>query len=88
MPLLADYYAGCWAHYDDAEYGSLDDNDLEEALECAQKIGDNYLQEKARGYSQPETFTHGTSKQRMYWLKKGYETGDWNTTTFEEGDLD
>ncbi len=88
LELLADYYAGCWAHYDDAEYGSLDDNDLEEALECAQKIGDNYLQEKARGYSQPETFTHGTSKQRMYWLKKGYETGDWNTTTFEEGDLD
>ncbi|SFF91529.1 neutral zinc metallopeptidase [Prevotella sp. KH2C16] len=88
LELLADYYAGCWAHYDDAQYGSLDDNDLEEAIECAQKIGDNYLQEKAQGYSQPETFTHGTSQQRMYWLKKGYETGDWNTTTFEEGDLD
>lgn len=88
LELLADYYAGCWAHYDNEEYQSLSDGDIEEAIDCAEKIGDNYLQEKARGYSQPETFTHGTSQQRMYWLKKGLQTGDWNTTTFEEGDLD
>lgn len=88
LELLADYYAGCWAHYDNQEFSSLTDGDIEEAIDCAEKIGDNYLQEKARGYSQPETFTHGTSQQRMYWLKKGIETGDWNTTTFEPGDLD
>lgn len=88
LELLADYYAGCWAHYDNQEFASLEDGDIEEAINCAEKIGDNYLQTKARGYAQPETFTHGTSQQRMYWLKKGIETGDWNTTTFEPGDLD
>jgi predicted metalloprotease len=88
LELLADYYAGCWAHYDNEKFSSLSDGDIEEAIDCAEKIGDNYLQEKARGYSQPETFTHGTSQQRMYWLKKGLETGDWNTTTFSPGELD
>ena len=47
-----------------------------EAINCAKVIGDNYLQEKARGYSQPESFTHGTSAQRMKWLKAGLQTGD------------
>lgn len=83
LELLADYYAGCWAHYENEKYGSLETGDLQEAVDAAQKIGDDYLQTKARGYSCPETFTHGTSAQRMYWLKKGLETGDWNTTTFE-----
>ena len=82
LELLADYYAGVWAHYDNKKYKSLEDGDIEEAIDCAQKIGDNYLQEKARGYSQPESFTHGTSKQRMKWLKKGIETGDMSVTTF------
>ncbi len=82
LELLADYYAGCWAHYENEKYGSLEDGDLKEALDAAQKIGDDYLQKQAQGYSCPETFTHGTSEQRMYWLKKGVETGDWNTTTF------
>lgn len=88
LELLADYYAGCWAHYDNEKYQSLSDGDIEEAIDCAEKIGDNYLQKKARGYAIPETFTHGTSEQRMYWLKKGIDTGDWNTTTFSPGDLD
>lgn len=88
LELLADYYAGCWAHYDNEKYQSLTDGDIEEAIDCAEKIGDNYLQKRARGYALPETFTHGTSEQRMYWLKKGIETGDWNTTTFAPGDLD
>lgn len=88
LELLADYYAGCWAHYDNEKYQSLTDGDIEEAIDCAEKIGDNYLQKKARGYAIPETFTHGTSEQRMYWLKKGIDTGDWNTTTFSPGDLD
>lgn len=83
LELLADYYAGVWAHYDNEEYQSLEDGDLEEAIRCAEVIGDNYLQEKASGYSQPETFTHGTSEQRMKWLKLGIETGDMSRTTFE-----
>lgn len=82
LELLADYYAGVWAHYDNKKFNSLEDGDLEEAIDCAQKIGDNYLQEQARGYSQPETFTHGTSQQRMKWLKLGIETGDISKTTF------
>ncbi len=76
LELLADYYAGVWAHYDNEMFGSLETGDIEEAIRCAQVIGDNYLQEKSRGYSQPESFTHGTSAQRMRWLKKGLDTGD------------
>ena len=82
LELLADYYAGVWAHYDNEEYNSLEDGDVEEAIDCAQKIGDNYLQKKAQGYVQPESFTHGTSAQRMKWLKLGIQTGNMNTTTF------
>lgn len=83
LELLADYYAGVWAHHDNAEYNSLEEGDIEEAIRCAEVIGDNYLQEKARGYSQPETFTHGSSEQRMKWLKLGIETGDLSRSTFE-----
>ncbi|MCR5131062.1 MAG: neutral zinc metallopeptidase [Prevotella sp.] len=82
LELLADYYAGVWAHYDNQEYQSLEAGDVEEAIDCAEKIGDNYLQKKAQGYVQPESFTHGTSAQRMKWLKRGIETGNMNVTTF------
>jgi len=86
LELLADYYAGVWAHYDNERFASLEDGDIEEAIDCAQKIGDNYLQEKAQGYSQPESFTHGTSQQRMKWLKLGIERGDMGITTFDKSD--
>jgi len=89
LELLADFYAGVWAYHDNEMFGSLEDGDLEEAIRCAQVIGDNYLQEKARGYSQPETFTHGTSKQRMKWLKLGLQTGDITKgTTFQCSDAE
>ena len=88
LELLADYYAGVWAHYDDAEYHSLEDGDIEEAINCAEKIGDNYLQEKAQGYNQPELFTHGTSAQRMKWLKMGIEKGDMSISTFDVSESD
>lgn len=88
IELLADYYAGVWAHYDNEEYQSLEPGDIEEAIKCAEVIGDNYLQEKARGYSQPESFTHGTSKQRMKWLKLGLDTGNMNVTTFDKSDAE
>ncbi|MBR0242998.1 MAG: zinc metallopeptidase [Bacteroidaceae bacterium] len=76
IELQADFYAGVWGHHEGKTYESLEDGDLAEAINCAQVIGDNYLQEKARGYSQPESFTHGTSAQRMRWLKAGLQTGD------------
>ena len=89
LELLADFYAGVWAYHDNEMFGSIEDGDLEEAIRCAQVIGDNYLQEKARGYSQPETFTHGTSKQRMKWLKLGLSTGDIRKgTTFQCSDAE
>ena len=89
LELLADFYAGVWAYHDNEMFGSIEDGDLEEAIRCAQVIGDNYLQEKARGYSQPETFTHGTSKQRMKWLKLGLTTGDIRRgNTFECSDAE
>ena len=89
LELLADFYAGVWAYHDNAQFGSLEDGDIEEAIDCAQKIGDNYLQEKARGYSTPESFTHGTSKQRMKWLKLGLTTGDMSKgTTFQCSDAE
>ena len=76
IELQADFYAGVWGYHEGRTFGSLEDGDLQEAIQCAQVIGDNYLQEKARGYSQPESFTHGTSAQRMKWLKLGLNTGD------------
>ena len=76
IELQADFYAGVWGYHEGKTFGSLEDGDLQEAIQCAQVIGDNYLQEKARGYSQPESFTHGTSAQRMKWLKAGLTTGD------------
>ena len=87
LELLADFYAGVWAHHDNERFGSLEDGDIEEAINCAQVIGDDYLQKKARGYAVPESFNHGTSKQRMKWFKLGLETGDVSQgTTFQCSD--
>ena len=78
LELQADFYAGVWANNDNKMYGSLEQGDLEEAINCASKIGDDYLQKKARGYAVPESFNHGTSQQRQNWLTKGLRTGDIN----------
>ncbi|MBQ9230027.1 MAG: neutral zinc metallopeptidase [Prevotella sp.] len=89
LELLADFYAGVWAHHDNKRFGSLEDGDIEEAIQCAQVIGDDYLQKKARGYAVPESFNHGTSKQRMKWFKLGLETGDISKgTTFQCSDAE
>ena len=82
LELLADYYAGVWAHYEDAMNHSMEYGDLEKGLELAKAIGDDWLQKKAQGRATPESFTHGTSDQRKRWLKRGYDTGDMRTTTF------
>jgi predicted metalloprotease len=75
LELQADFFAGVWAHYVQGK-GLLDVGDIEEALTAANAIGDDRLQKEAQGRVVPESFTHGTSAQRMYWFKKGYETGD------------
>lgn len=79
IELQADFYAGVWGHGENAMFGSLEDGDLEEAINAAQKIGDDYLQRQA-GYRdvKSDLFTHGTSAQRMRWLKKGLTSGDIN----------
>ena len=82
LELLADYYAGVWAHYEDEMNASMEYGDLEKGLELAKAIGDDWLQKKAQGRATPESFTHGTSDQRKRWLKKGYVSGDMQTTTF------
>ena len=74
--LQADYYAGVWAYHDNEMFGSLEPGDIEEGLNAASKIGDDYLQKQAQGYVVPESFNHGTSAQRVRWLKKGASTGD------------
>ena len=82
LELLADYYAGVWAHYDNEMFQSMEYGDLEKGLELAKAIGDDWLQKKAQGRATPESFTHGTSEQRKRWLRKGYETGNMQTSTF------
>jgi predicted metalloprotease len=81
LELQADFYAGVWAHY--AEKMNSPDNpvviepsDIEAALRAANAIGDDKIQQQTQGHVVPDAFTHGTSQQRMYWFKKGYETGD------------
>lgn len=89
LELQADFYAGVWAHYEQSLKNVLDPGDIEEALTAANAIGDDRLQKQATGHVEPDSFTHGTSAQRMYWFKKGYETGDINQgDTFGNGDLE
>ena len=75
MELQADFFAGVWGHYVQQK-GILEAGDIEEALNAANAIGDDRLQKGSQGYVVPESFTHGTSQQRMYWFKKGFDTGD------------
>ena len=82
LELLADYYAGVWAHNEEKMNHSMEYGDLERGLELAQKIGDDWLQKQAQGRAVEESFTHGTSEQRKRWLYKGFQTGDMRTTTF------
>ncbi|EPD50186.1 hypothetical protein HMPREF1210_02757 [Paenisporosarcina sp. HGH0030] len=80
LELQADYYAGVFAHYAEGQ-GYLEVGDIEEAITAASAVGDDNIQKKTQGYVVPESFTHGTSEQRMRWFKKGYEAG-----TIEDGD--
>ena len=80
LELQADFMAGVWAR-DVQGKGLLEPGDLEEALRCANAIGDDRLQKQAQGYIVPESFTHGTSEQRQRWFSKGYQSG-----RLEDGD--
>jgi|SRR5688572_23393779 len=75
LELQADYFAGVWAHFANRAK-ILEPGDIEEALNAANAIGDDRLQRQAQGTVVPDAFTHGTSEQRMYWFKKGFESGD------------
>ncbi len=76
MELQADCYAGVWGHHAKRERNLIEPGDFEEGLRAAAAIGDDQLQKMSRGYVQPESLTHGSSEQRMTWLKRGLESGD------------
>jgi predicted metalloprotease len=76
LELQADFYAGVFAHHLKGEGRILEEGDIEEALRCAMSIGDDRLQKAAQGYVVPDSFTHGTSKQRYNWFLKGFQSGD------------
>ena len=76
MELQADFLAGVWAHHAQKMNNILEEGDIEEALNAANAIGDDRLQKESQGRVVPDAFTHGTSAQRMYWFKKGFQTGD------------
>ncbi len=75
VELQADCYAGLWAYYSKKDFNSIEEGDVQEALNAASAIGDDTLQKKAQGYVRPDSFTHGSSSQRMAWFKKGFEGG-------------
>lgn len=88
LELQADFLAGVWAHHAQRMKNILEPGDLEEALRAANAIGDDRLQMQGRGYVVPDSFTHGTSAQRIRWFRRGFETGDLSQgDTFSAKDL-
>ncbi len=87
LELQADFLAGVWAHHTQKSKRILEEGDIEEALNAAHAIGDDRIQMESRGYVVPDSFTHGTSEQRVRWFTKGFRTGDLNQAdTFEVSD--
>jgi predicted metalloprotease len=76
--LQADCLAGVWAHHNQQRTQFLEQGDVQEAMDAAHKIGDDYLQKSATGQVVPDSFTHGTSAQRMQWFQTGLKSGDLN----------
>jgi predicted metalloprotease len=86
LELQADFLAGLWAHHADRMMDILEDGDIEEALRAAAAVGDDNIQMKSQGRVVPDDFTHGTSKQRMDWFRKGWDSGDLSDgDTFKRG---
>ncbi len=78
LELQADFYAGIWAYHAQRMKNILESGDIEEAMNAAQAVGDDRIQKQTQGYVVPDSFTHGTSAQRMFWFKKGFESGNVN----------
>ena len=76
LELQADFYAGLWTNYNEKINAMLEPGDIEEALSAAQAVGDDAIKKKIQGQVVPDSFTHGTSEQRMYWFQKGLQSGD------------
>jgi predicted metalloprotease len=76
LELQADYLAGVWAYYGQKKFHFIEPGDVESAIQTANAIGDDRLQKRARGFTSPENYTHGTSAQRVKWFRLGLETGD------------
>jgi predicted metalloprotease len=76
LELQADFFAGVWAHHAERNWQILEPGDVEEALRAASAIGDDRLQMEQQGYVVPDSFTHGTSEQRVRWFRRGLSTGD------------
>lgn len=76
LELQADFYAGLWTHYNENKNTMLEPGDIEEALSAASAVGDDAIQKKMQGQVVPDSFTHGTSEQRMYWFNRGFKSGD------------
>lgn len=76
LELQADFYAGLWTHYNQKMNNILEPGDIEEALSAANAVGDDAIQSKMQGQVVPDSFTHGTSEQRMFWFNKGFKSGD------------
>ena len=88
LELQADFLAGVWARYTDRVKHVVEAGDIEEAIRAASAVGDDRLQYRSRGYVVPDSFTHGTSEQRVRWFRRGYETGDFSQgDTFNARDL-
>ena len=88
LELHADFLAGVWARYTDRVKHVVEAGDIEEAMRAASAVGDDRLQYRSRGYVVPDSFTHGTSEQRVRWFRRGYETGDLRQgDTFNAPDL-
>ncbi len=89
LELQADFYAGVWAHHANKQSEvHLEYDDIRDGMDAAAAVGDDRLQMQAQGRVVPEAFTHGTSEQRAYWFKKGYDTGDVNQgDTFSDPSL-
>ena len=85
LELQADFYAGLWTHYNQEMNDILEKGDIEEAISAANAVGDDAIQKRSQGQVIPDSFTHGTSAQRVYWFKKGFESGDFTQgDTFKE----
>lgn len=88
LELQADFLAGVWTYHAEKMFSILEEGDIQEALGAANAVGDDRIQMQTQGQVVPDSFTHGTSEQRMYWFKKGFKTGDISQgDTFSSDDI-